>query len=729
MEEEKVEKKETDLEKTKEFVPVSSKEETPISDDYSKEEASLAELMENMEKEDQLEQVPPKEEKEPEQELTPPKKKGLIIVLGVAVVLVLIMAVIVFFLFFSKDKKEDRDTHEEDSNSETTELSEEEIFQAYVKKLETLASGYVTQAVAVPSYQELVPYIKLEDHTVTCEEAAVYQTGKVYLSNCSVDGSSEKRSYGEKEEEKKVTGKTLTVYKVKNQYGESYQFEKDPDGKNTEVGKIECEGEECTGWYAFSQYAIIEENEKISIYDYQNNASVFGPASYEWYETISSDSTLYGIYVAEKNTNYLYSLATKKRISNIEGEYFGDEMYNNVYQALSLGYATFLTKNKSNVFDVKTGKLAFSVPGKIASYETDGNGKLYVVVSTEKDTVKIYNQQGKAMFNGEEVDGFFVNKKAFITHVQNQFKYYNTSQTLQYTSKTYDDVLMIIDDYVVVVDNNQLQLVDYLGNVIHTFISNWDTNQYTLHTMLSGWYDGRGKNGVYLVIQDDQVTPDEVKRENSDMSLEELKEYDLGYEYYYIPSTKESGKIPTYIGGYAKPVLYLYPTLPTVVNVTFQYPERLTTTYPKYQNQWSVLAIPNGTLFDQKQKSYYALYWEEQGNHYVDFEEGFYVTAENAIDFLEEKLSIIGLNSREQNEFIMYWLPILEKNGQSLVYFELTDERNAYSPIKINPQPDSLLRMAIHIKKVDSYQAIKPQRLKPFQRKGFTAVEWGGVIY
>ena len=31
----------------------------------------------------------------------------------------------------------------------------------------------------------------------------------------------------------------------------------------------------------------------------------------------------------------------------------------------------------------------------------------------------------------------------------------------------------------------------------------------------------------------------------------------------------------------------------------------------------------------------------------------------------------------------MYWLPILEKNKKSLVYFELTEERNSYSKINI----------------------------------------------
>ena len=107
----------------------------------------------------------------------------------------------------------------------------------------------------------------------------------------------------------------------------------------------------------------------------------------------------------------------------------------------------------------------------------------------------------------------------------------------------------------------------------------------------------------------------------------------------------------------------------------------------------------------------------------------FYVNKDNAIDFLEEKLSIIGLNDKERNEFIMYWLPILEANEHNLVYFESTEERDAFNEIEISPKPDSLLRMAIHVKKVNGKQTIKKQQLESFKRNGFVAVEWGGIAY
>ena len=177
-----------------------------------------------------------------------------------------------------------------------------------------------------------------------------------------------------------------------------------------------------------------------------------------------------------------------------------------------------------------------------------------------------------------------------------------------------------------------------------------------------------------------------------------------------------------------KPVLYLYPEEKSNITVNFEKEENLTTTYPKFKDEWKVTAYPNGDLYDKNGKYYYGLYWEENTYNKVNFEEGFYVSKDNAIQFLEEKLSTIGLNPKERNEFIMYWLPILEKNEHNLVYFELTEELQKSNKLIINPKPDTLIRIRIHVKKVNKRENIKEQKLPSYERNGFTAVEWGGVI-
>lgn len=284
------------------------------------------------------------------------------------------------------------------------------------------------------------------------------------------------------------------------------------------------------------------------------------------------------------------------------------------------------------------------------------------------------------------------------------------------TVKTKKEVVKLMDNYVAYVDNGYLKLADYKGNVVKGYEFKIDNSKHNLHPMLSGWFTEKGKNGIYFVIEDTSI---------------EFGEDGAGLEYYYIPTTGEVGTIKTEgVGGYAKPVLYLYPEKETKVKVSFEKPELLTTTYPKFKNAWEVIAKSNGDLKDKDGKYYYGLYWEEEGSTNVDFKEGFYVTKDNAIKFLEEKLSYIGLTERESNEFIMYWLPILEKNNKSVVYFELTEERQAFNKLIIKPTPDSMLRLAIHVKKVDKKPAnLVEQKLTKFERKGFAAVEWGGVVH
>ena len=121
------------------------------------------------------------------------------------------------------------------------------------------------------------------------------------------------------------------------------------------------------------------------------------------------------------------------------------------------------------------------------------------------------------------------------------------------------------------------------------------------------------------------------------------------------------------IGASYKPLIYIYPTEETIVNVKLGYPENLTTTYPEYNNNWEVLAKPDGTLVDKNNREYYGLYWEGLRKEKVKFNDGFVVAKEDSIKFLEEKLATLGLNSKESNEFIIYWLPKLQKNKYNLI--------------------------------------------------------------
>lgn len=188
---------------------------------------------------------------------------------------------------------------------------------------------------------------------------------------------------------------------------------------------------------------------------------------------------------------------------------------------------------------------------------------------------------------------------------------------------------------------------------------------------------------------------------------------------------------PTIADGMGKPVIYLYPTKKTKVNVKIKInPDlgELTTTYPKYpaKGGWKVTANPNGLLSGYG-NTYNYLYWEGLSYKFPwDFSRGFVVKGSDSAKFLEKSLPKLGLNRREANEFIVYWLPKMEANKWNLVSFQgknYTDN----AKLQVSPKPKTTIRVYMAFKALDKPIKVKPQTLKAPKRSGFTVIEWGGT--
>ena len=110
-----------------------------------------------------------------------------------------------------------------------------------------------------------------------------------------------------------------------------------------------------------------------------------------------------------------------------------------------------------------------------------------------------------------------------------------------------------------------------------------------------------------------------------------------------------------------------------------------------------------------------------------DFSSGFVVKGADTAAFLQEKLAFLGLVPREYNEFIVFWLPLMQDNAYNLVSFQgasYTDKAR----LTIEPEPDSVLRVFMAVRPLSEPAEMRPQKLEPFERKGFAVVEWGGCI-
>jgi hypothetical protein len=178
-----------------------------------------------------------------------------------------------------------------------------------------------------------------------------------------------------------------------------------------------------------------------------------------------------------------------------------------------------------------------------------------------------------------------------------------------------------------------------------------------------------------------------------------------------------------------KPVIYLYPEENTECSVKVTLPDgKLTCTYPEHgADGWqNFIARSDGTLVFPDGKEYYCLYWEAESKITLDFTKGFCVKGSDTAAFLETVLAEMGLNAREANEFIIFWLPRMEENPYNLITFQTTDyEKNA--KLTVEPKPDSVLRVFMAYKPLQESVCVEPQKLEPFNRHGFAVIEWGGT--
>ena len=182
-----------------------------------------------------------------------------------------------------------------------------------------------------------------------------------------------------------------------------------------------------------------------------------------------------------------------------------------------------------------------------------------------------------------------------------------------------------------------------------------------------------------------------------------------------------------------KPIIYLYPTSDTNVTVKLGKPNDITVSYPEYNASkgWNVLAQPDSDLVDlDTGRNLYSLYYESKSSEdvYSMKSDGFIVSREDTVSFLEDKLARLGLNEHEAEEFIVYWLPKLQQNNYNYIRFATMDEINNAMPLDINPNPDTVIRVLMTYKGLDKpIEGITEQQLpKTPTRDGFTVVEWGG---
>ena len=184
-----------------------------------------------------------------------------------------------------------------------------------------------------------------------------------------------------------------------------------------------------------------------------------------------------------------------------------------------------------------------------------------------------------------------------------------------------------------------------------------------------------------------------------------------------------------------KPVIYLYSDVETEVTLSIRHPN-ITFTYPIMNPQWQVTTLPGGTVLNAADgKAYPYLFWEGESkvNYYTTSETipGQLLSTDTLVSFLEHNLSAIGLNEKEQADFITFWAPQLVQKPYVFIQF-LVDKQydEMIAGLDVCPKPDAQLRvfMSYHLMELPFVPfKYEPQIFSSFERSGLTLIEWGGA--
>ena len=409
--------------------------------------------------------------------------------------------------------------------------------------------------------------------------------------------------------------------------------------------------------------------------------------------------------------------------------------------------ADFCNDNVLNVFDLCLMRKALiqpiNIPVSLSITKTGGYAGVHIVW-------KVYKDDGKYILSYDDQKGYESNEPMIVEISEADYseimslnydwiidKYNKTPHEKVIDGFNYKTILSYENgdeketraDMTNVLVKLEKLLDKYLSSTTYVEPDKRTTNGSPLRVMVNDLKLYSGPNESYQAIT---LIPNGTRLHELGYQTDNDKWLFTEYKgrYGWIKTIEDDNRTVTiYFDEYLdKPVIYLYPEETTDVHVELELTEaELSTTYPKYNNGWDVTAYPDGKLINKADGTHHRyLFWDAANcRTRFDFSKGFCVAGSDTESFLKEKLAYMGLNEDEMNEFIVYWLPLMEHNKYNLISFQGDVYTNS-AKLNITPTPDSLLRVFMAYVPLEEAVDIEPQQLETFERKGFAVVEWGG---
>ncbi|UWX57311.1 hypothetical protein NY406_08855 [Chlorobaculum sp. MV4-Y] len=142
-----------------------------------------------------------------------------------------------------------------------------------------------------------------------------------------------------------------------------------------------------------------------------------------------------------------------------------------------------------------------------------------------------------------------------------------------------------------------------------------------------------------------------------------------------------------------KPALYLYPVRTAKIEVRLSPEGKLIRTIPDYNNRWRVTVQKDGMI----DSGYHYLFYEVALDKKIELpRHGWSVRYDNLSGWFDTNLREMGLNQAEAEDMKEYWLKNLPESPCYTIKLIEPDVVNKRLGLKIQPKPDSLLRVLLN---------------------------------
>jgi hypothetical protein len=223
-----------------------------------------------------------------------------------------------------------------------------------------------------------------------------------------------------------------------------------------------------------------------------------------------------------------------------------------------------------------------------------------------------------------------------------------------------------------------------------------------------------GAPGTYIVENPNPLPPSQ-----QNLQLRKVVEQKVG-----------AGAVP-WLSPWCKPAIYLYPKQKSFINVKVNTVGKMILTIPKYPVEgWSVLANPDGKINHIEGDFDYLYYEAEIPDEKIEIpQKGFVKKLIEVEGLLKKILPQAGLNEKETNQFISYWLEVLPKEvPYYFIGIVSTQNLDQLASLEITPSPNKIIRVTIYFQALEGPINVEEPIIDTPKRGGFTVVEWGGIF-